>query len=111
MKDKLQALVDELNHYCQYGDTVGISWVKTRVLNLMDRLATEPPAVTVRKGWVCKDGDGSLNWFAAKPEWYPSHKEWATPEPTGDDWTEASCITDPWPDKPNGGPECLLEVK
>lgn len=111
MREQLQALVDEMTDEIQMSERRPLIDSVSLRGKLRAILAASPQSVSVKPGWVCKDHGGCLTWFSAKPEWYPEHREWATPEPNGEDWTEAGCVTDPWPDKPNGGPECIMEVK
>lgn len=113
IREQLQALVDEYK-WLQSAWTETLLLDSKKVINNLESiLATEPPAVTVRKGWVAKDSAG-VAWYAANP----------IPNADGDDFMwelsahgicqlvdeTGQCIDDPWPDKPNGGPECVMEV-
>lgn len=115
IREQLQALVDELRLRlldAELSDRRCVFEIPD-LLRLKAILATEPPAVTVRKGWLAKDSAG-VAWYAARPN----------PTADGDDFTwelsahgicqlcdeTGECITDPWPDHPNGGPECIMEV-
>lgn len=109
MRDKLQALVDHINKVkpdIAVSNMVAHSVCDLVIEELESILATEPPAVTVRAGWVCKGWIG-MHWTSEKPKWSES-LGWSCFD---DALIVDECIIDPWPDKPNGGPECLLEVK
>lgn len=106
MRDKLQSLVEDLTYektMSRYSDTVDVCTQLLRRLN--DIIATEQPAATVKAGWLFKDRHGFW-WDACKPELF-ADGVWARSE---DAWV-AGFIIDPWPDQPDGGPDCLLEVK
>lgn len=61
----------------------------------------------IKPGWISKGRDG-LYWFSAKPCWNYLYCEW---EQDDGQTFGAFCIVDPWPDKPDGGPECILEIR
>ena len=107
MREQLQALLVELNDNIAYGDTVGIGWVKSRIGRIL--AANPEPVVRLRPGWVAKDGDG-LWWLEHKPVWYG--ESWGAQNcMSATDWCDGESIVDPWPDHPNGGPECWREVQ
>ena len=68
--------------------------------------------VKLNPGWICKDNN-SLWWTDQKPPFntYFDPGEVSQWESRGHWRVMRNCIVDPWPDKPNGGPECILEVK
>lgn len=106
IREQLQALVKDI----RFTRNLSIMLDRRRILmELESILATPDPAVTVRKGWIAKDITGVF-WYREKPEWgghgswYPSDPDSYVSEYIGD------IITDPWPDKPDGGPECVIEV-
>lgn len=103
IREQLQALVDEM-------DQNGIpseGWVMLRLESI---LATEPPAVTVRKGWYAKDANG-LAWFKEEPK-YAGYGSWYPCDPDSNYINDIDgVIIDPWEEShPNGGPECVMEV-
>lgn len=74
-------------------------------------LAANPePVVRLRPGWLCKDYCGT-HWFENKPTW---HGDWNYTDDMSEWALMASDIgdglIDPWPNHPNGGPECLMQV-
>ena len=110
MREQLQALVEQFRGRLLSADIADVRCIfdKFDLQQLESILATPEPAVTVRKGWVCKDKFG-LWYYAMKPKWsgywYGIRQRGLTCEKV------SKIITDPWPDHPNGGPECLMEVK
>lgn len=109
MRDKLAKLINDIIDGMDELAEVPVIDAESLLKKLESILATEPPAVTVRAGWVCKDNEGLL-WFNDKPVW-SSYCGWGGTSRTPLHYADAECITDPWPDKPNGGPECCMEVK
>lgn len=110
IREQLQALVDEYKW-------LQSAWTETLLLdsknvinNLESILATEPPAVTVRKGWYAKDANG-LAWFKEEPK-YAGYGSWYPCDPDSNYINDIDgVIIDPWEEShPNGGPECVMEV-
>jgi hypothetical protein len=120
MREQLQKLIDVMkqqhSEMLAVGNNLGLVCAifhNTTIHELEAILAANPePAVRLRAGWVCKDREG-LSWHTEKPwcgtdHYYDNarHSVWVSNScPNYED-----CFTDPWPDKPNGGPECLMEV-
>lgn len=102
MREQLQELVDRWH-------TRGIPSILWVLAELKRILAAEQPAVTVRAGWVCKDSHG-LCFSKARPDWV-HYGMWVSGTVDQRLFNVGWLITDPWPNKPNGGPECILEVK
>jgi len=81
------------------------------LINLMNKLSTQRRdmiVASVRKGWLCKDMYGFW-WCNEKPEW-AGYGSWHRSDPDSMIEEVHRIITDPWPDHPNGGPECVMEV-
>lgn len=109
IREQLQALVDELRLRlldAELSDRRCVFEIPD-LLRLKAILATPEPAVTVRKGWVCKDNSG-IWWYSDKPFWDVGC-EWWDNNGTMHQLLNGA-ITDPWPDHPNGGPECVMQV-
>ena len=113
MREQLQKLIESLNE--RYSPSVPAEnglLVLTAIEELNAILAANPePAVRLRAGWIVKDGDG-LTWLECTPVWYGLAEAWGGQQTmSSSEWSDATCVIDPWPDKPNGGPECLMEVR
>lgn len=68
--------------------------------------------VKLKPGWIVKGVSGWLFWCSDPVRWLPEHKTWVSTGKSMSAWASVTdCIVDPWPDKPDGGPECILEVK
>jgi hypothetical protein len=101
MREQLQALVDRWHDR----GIPSILWVLEELKRI---LAASPPVVSVKPGWLCKDRDGAW-WCQQKPELFADGK-WETPGICL--YLSKKAFTDIWATShPNGGPECLLEVK
>jgi hypothetical protein len=111
MREQLQKLIESLNE--RYSPSVPAEnglLVLTAIEELNAILAANPePAVRLRAGWVYKDAAG-VWWSEKVPYWVKSEECWDTLSGTAYQWIDV-VITDPWPDKPNGGPECVMEVR
>lgn len=116
VREQLQALAKKWRDKAdQYSTPVEVALCLSVSLDIESILATEPPAVTVRAGWITKDWTG-VCWWDNKPHWWAD-----SPEVRKHFWIHGSLhgrtvnctflFTDPWPDKPNGGPECCMEVR
>lgn len=105
MREQLQALVKDI----KFIRNMNVMLDRRRILmELESILATPDPAVTVRKGWIAKC-DFGLTWFPEKPYW--DRGTWICSGRIAFlDGVVEHIITDPWPDKPDGGPECVIEV-
>ena len=68
--------------------------------------------VKLKPGWICKD-QNSLWWTDLKPSFINNFDSEINAWEGRGCWCAMrnNCIVDPWPDKPDGGPECILEVK
>ena len=105
MREQLQALVKDI----KFIRNMNVMLDRRRILmELESILATPDPAVTVRKGWVCKDRC-AVRWSSKQPEWAVRSELWITPAGSISVHVE-DFLNDPWPDKPDGGPECVIEV-
>lgn len=113
MREQLRRLIDEelqfINAIPDCDDFVDEKSAREFFVRKLESiLATPDPAVTVRKGWVAKCGFG-LTWFPERPYW--DINTWICSGRIAFlDGVVEHIITDPWPDKPNGGPECVMEV-
>lgn len=115
MRDKLQALVEQMKS--EHAEMLSVGGAtalvcavfhNTVIHKLESILATEPPAVKVRAGWYAKDF-GGFWYFAEKPVFMNGW--WVVNYSVAYDRVNR-IVNDPWSQShPNGGPECLLEVK
>ena len=103
MREQLQALVNDIIDEIDELDEIPTVDADSLLIKLNAILATPDPAVTVQPGWYCKDGFGFWR-FIAEPTFAGA---WIGVRRIR---IQDSAITDPWPDKPNGGPECVMEV-
>lgn len=118
MREQLQKLIDDellfINAIPDCDDFIDEKSAREFFVRKLEAiLAASLPSVQVKPGWVCKDSQG-MCWFASEPVYVESRLQWELMDSLWDDSTTLECermVTDPWPDKPNGGPECLLEVK
>ena len=102
MREQIQELVDRWHNR----GIPSILWVLEELKRI---IATSPPVVSVKPGWVCKDAAG-IWWSEKAPYWTENPDRWNFLCGHDYQWC-IICITDPWPDHPNGGPECILEIK
>lgn len=113
MREQLQVLVDDWKRRSKF--VADENWLygeglSTAADELEAILATPEPAVTVRKGWVCK-GRSALKFCQVYPTWYTDDGNWGTDQAC-DEFYADGIITDPWEEShPNGGPECIMGVK
>ena len=110
MREQLQKLIDK---YLKREDDGGYSRIvsaQSVADELESILAANPePVVRLRPGWVAKDSDG-LWWLEHKPVWYG--ESWGAQNcMSATDWCDGESIVDPWPNHPNGGPDCWREVR
>lgn len=59
----------------------------------------------VNPGWIVK-GEYGVEHYESKPNYNELQGDWSSEECPLD----AACLVDPWSDKPNGGPDCILEI-
>ncbi len=102
IREQLQELVDR---YDRAPLTASAGWV---IGKLEAILAVSQPSPSVKPGWVCKDNKLGIFWSDMKPIWDDTKRTWLHPRRC---IFLYQAITDPWPNKPNGGPECLMEVR
>lgn len=107
MREQLQKLIDK---YLKREDDGGYSRIvsaQSVADELESILAANPePVQLVKPGWLCKDRNG-LVWCDEKPEF----SDWWYTQPDSQVEELLDVLIDPWPDHPNGGPECLMEVR
>lgn len=69
--------------------------------------------MTMKAGWVCKDSLG-LWWSDTNPSWREAQPfdcvDGLWYSQTNFTYMTSVIFNDPWPDHPNGGPECILEI-
>lgn len=116
MIDQLRKLIDEelqfINAIPDCDDFTDEKSAREFFVRKVESIIASQPAVSVKAGWYAKDFLG-VHWFERKPTWFGEwdyeiemRGKFASAEDIG------GGITDPWETShPNGGPECIMEVK
>jgi hypothetical protein len=63
----------------------------------------------IKPGWIVKDCHG-LWWTDETPFFDENQWQSAACNRRAADWQVMRCIADPWPDQPDGGPDCILQI-
>lgn len=104
MREQLQSLVDRWNDVANTCHEDGEQWTMSVCADELETiLATPDPAVTLCRGWLCKDHTG-IYWQGWQPKWNRMLGRF------DQDQLMRVPVNDPWPDHPNGGPDCCMEV-
>lgn len=110
MREQLQKLIERWNKSFvvssdqgRHAEALAFRYRAAEVQNIIK--SNPDTEFRINPGWLCKDSLG-IHWCNSKPR-LDENNYWDSSD--GPIWVTPA-VPDPWADKPEGGPECLIEI-